>query len=631
MGMLMINNINLLALLKSLPRNSKQLIMIFIDAIAIVLILFSSFSIRLGVWYWPSDNLYWVIFGAPIISIPIFISFNLYRSIIRYIGFNSLWSIFKAVSLYSLIWGVIGFMAATEGIPRSVILINWFLGVLVFSGLRIVAKWLLSNRELEKNKNVVIYGAGSAGQQLYIALMETNDYRPVAFLDDNFEIQKQTINGVEIFPPNYLSRLLNKKDVSEVLLAMPSITRFRRKEIIDFLEPYPLLVRSLPSISELAKGSVKIADLHEIDIEDLLGRKSINADINLLSLNINSKVVLVTGAGGSIGSELCRQILFFKPKALLLFDISEYSLYLIEKELIKKRKDEIPILPILGSVTNKNRLTHIMKKYKVQTIYHAAAYKHVPMVELNNSEGVNNNILGTLFCAQVAISQNVETFVLVSTDKAVRPTNTMGSTKRFAEMILQALSIQKNETQFTIVRFGNVLGSSGSVIPLFKEQIREGGPVTITDSRMTRYFMTIPEAVELVIQAGAIGDGGDVFVLNMGEPVSIVELAKKIIHLSGLSVKDDLNPNGEIEIKYTGLRPGEKLYEELLIGDNVSETQHPMIMRAREKMINWDILNTIVDKLVIASDECDNKKIRQLLIEVVPEFNPQSEITDSIN
>jgi len=378
----------------------------------------------------------------------------------------------------------------------------------------------------------------------------------------------------------------------------------------------------------LAQGMVSISDLREVSIKDLLGRELAKANKELLSKNITNKVVAVTGAGGSIGSELCRQIIFLKPKALILYETNELVLYTIEKELSNINIPSVDIYPILGSVNNKNRLSSVFKRFDVNTIYHAAAYKHVPMVEFNNDEGVENNIFGTLNCAQVAIDAGVETFVLISTDKAVRPTNTMGATKRSAELVLQALSAKQSGTKFTMVRFGNVLGSSGSVIPLFSQQIKEGGPVTVTDKDIIRYFMTISEAVELVIQAGAMGTGGDVFVLDMGKPVRIKDLAIKMIRLSGLVLKDELHPNGDIEIEYTGLRAGEKLYEELLIGDNVSETDNLLIMRAQEDMLAWDELKPLLDGLSDAIDSCDQERLRKLLIQIVPGFKPQSEISD---
>jgi len=616
----------------SLTRRTKQLITILVDSVFLVLILLFSFSLRLGHWYWPEDaNLLLAIFSAPLIAFLIFVKFGLYRAIIRFIGFKAVWAIVQAVSIYAVIWGVIGFMIAVEGIPRSVILINWVLTLLVIGGLRLSARWLFSetyNSSNSKRKNVVIYGAGSAGRQLSTALMQSNEYSPVAFLDDESEIHGHSINGLEIVSSSNLNRLINEKNVAEILLAIPSISRVRRNEIISFLESYPVLVRSLPGVAELAQGKVKVTDLHGISIEDLLGRDAVPVKEELLSFNILDKVVMVTGAGGSIGSELCRQILLLKPKILILYELNEFALYTIDKELLDLSVMNVEVFPILGSVNNTKRLSRVFKKFGVQTIYHAAAYKHVPMVEFNNSEGVSNNIFGTLNIAKTAIDEGVKTFVLISTDKAVRPTNTMGTTKRFAEMILQALSKEQNKTRFSMVRFGNVLDSSGSVIPLFKKQIKDGGPVTVTDKDIIRYFMTIPEAVELVIQAGAMGQGGDVFVLDMGEPIRIVDLAKKMIHLSGLQVKDSTNPDGDIEIKYIGLRSGEKLYEELLIGDNVLETDNPMIMRAQEGTLDWNDLKLLLDKLEKAINSDDQKKLRELLIKAVPEFEPQCDIKD---
>ena len=631
----------------NLSRRNKKIVMLLVDAIAIIVAILAAFSMRLGSWYWPDSDLIWAVFGAPIIAIPIFVRFGLYRAIIRFIGFKALWAIVQAVALYALLWGVIGFMASFDGIPRSVVLINWLLAVMAIGGSRMIGRWILSEAESREGalecQNVVVYGAGSAGRQLSIALTQSNEYNPIAFIDDNSEMHRQSINGIEIISRNDLELLVKQKNVTEVLLAIPTMSSSRRNEIIHYLEPYPVRVRSLPSVSELAQGKVKLADLREVSVKDLLGRESVIANKDLLSLNIVNKVVMVTGAGGSIGAELCRQILFIKPKMLILFEQNEFALYNIERELSDVGMPYVEILPILGSVNNSNRLNHVMQRFAVQTIYHAAAYKHVPMVEFNNAEGVENNIFGTLNCAQVAINKGVETFVLISTDKAVRPTNTMGATKRFAEMVLQALAFnqlegQDNEsvkggveravTRFSMVRFGNVLDSSGSVVPLFKEQIKQGGPVTVTDSEILRYFMTIPEAVELVIQAGSMGQGGDVFVLDMGEPVRIVDLAKKMIRLSGLEVRDEYNPDGDIEIKFTGLRPGEKLYEELLIGDNVSDTDNPLIMRAQEKMLAWDEIRVIIDDLSKAIDSCDQEKLRQLLTKAVPEFKPQCEISD---
>ncbi len=607
------------------------------DSFLLIVIILIAFSLRIGSLYWPDDNLFWVILSAPFIAIPIFMRFHLYNTIIRFIGFKSMWMTFQAVSIYSLSWGMLAFMAASQGtasiidIPRSVIFINWVLAIVIIVGLRMTAKWALTSFSSEEpSTNVMIYGAGAAGQQLSIALLQSNEYKIVAFIDDEIENHGRSINGVKVLSPDDIQKLINKYSVMEILMAVPTLSRSRRREIINLLEPFKVLVRSLPSVSELAKGKVKIDDLREVTIKDLLGRDSILPNQSLLSLNIANKVVMVTGAGGSIGSELSRQILILHPSVLILFELSEFALYTIHREL-SIVSPSIKILPFLGSVNNKERVGQILKAFSVQTIYHAAAYKHVPMVEYNNNEGINNNIFGTLSCAEAAIENKVETFVLISTDKAVRPTSTMGTTKRFAELILQGLSNQQTETRFMMVRFGNVLGSSGSVIPLFKKQINEGGPVTVTSPKMIRYFMTIPEAVELVIQAGAMGTGGDVFVLNMGDPVSINELAKKMIRLSGLEIKDKSNPNGDIEIHYTGIRPGEKLFEELIIGKNISKTSHPMIMRAEEDEIEWTDLKLILKDLEKAIIESDFKRVRELLTIAVPDFKPQNPIQDFLH
>jgi FlaA1/EpsC-like NDP-sugar epimerase len=477
-------------------------------------------------------------------------------------------------------------------------------------------------------KRTLVYGAGDAGIQLVSALAHSSEYNPVGFIDDSKELQGNQIRGLNVYSIDSIGDVISKLKVDEVLIAMPSASRNKRLDIINALESYPVLVRMLPGVAELAEGKISIGDLRQVSIKDLLGRDVVEANEELLDKNITNKIVVVTGAGGSIGSELCRQIVFLKPKALILYEMSELALYTIEKELSNIGIPSLDIYPILGSVNNKGRLNNVFKRFRVDTIYHAAAYKHVPMVEFNNTEGVNNNIFGTLSCAQVAIDNGVETFVLISTDKAVRPTNTMGATKRSAELVLQALSAKQSGTKFTMVRFGNVLGSSGSVIPLFKQQIKDGGPVTVTDANIIRYFMTIPEAVELVVQAGAMGTGGDVFVLDMGKPIRINDLAKRMIKLSGLEVKDESNPNGDIEIQYTGLRPGEKLYEELLIGDNVSDTDNPLIMRAQEDMLAWDELEPILNDLKIAVIDCDQKKLRELLVQIVPGFKPQCEIMD---
>ena len=644
----------MLTKISNLPRLLKKLIMIFTDSILLILVLWASYSIRLEYWYFPEDDTLRLILLAPIIGIPVFAKLGLYTSVIRHIDLKALWSLVQAISLYAMLWGLVGFFAQAdfakergfnvETIPRSVIVINWLLALLVIGGLRIVARFILSknikfsmfNYEFKvkidnddnRKSRVLIYGAGEAGVELASALNNSSKLNPVGFVDDNKELQGNSVSGLKVYSINDIEDLIHKLKVDEVLIALPSASRSDRFTIIDKLERYPVKVRTLPVLTDIAQGKVKIDDLLQVSIKDLLGRKSVEPNESLLGKNITNKTVVVTGAGGSIGSELCRQITFLKPKALILFEVNELALYLIDKELTNLHTHSFNIYPILGSTTNKKRLNNLFEHFEVDTIYHAAAYKHVPMVELNNTEGINNNIFGTYNCALTAIECGVKNFVLISTDKAVRPTNTMGATKRVTELILQALSVRQNTTKFSMVRFGNVLGSSGSVIPLFKKQIIEGGPVTVTDKKIIRYFMTVTEAVELTIQAGAMSTGGDVFVLDMGKPVKIDELAEKMIRLSGLKVKDKFNPDGDIEIKYTGLRPGEKLYEELLIGDNVSDTENPLIMRAKEDMLTWDKLKILLDELHNLNDDFNHVGLRKILIKIVPDFKPQSEISD---
>ena len=615
----------MLNILINLSRIHKQLILLFVDSVIIVSALVASFSLRLGGFYLPEGELFWLVLGAPIIAIPVFVRFGLYRAIVRYIGLRALWAITQAVTLYALLWGIAVFMVSVDGMPRSVIVINWLLVISAIGGSRVLGRWLLLGSESRKNskecRNVVIYGAGSAGRQLSIALRQSAEYNPVAFIDDNPELHRQSINGIIISSRADLGTLIKKNNVTEVLLATPSLSREQRREIINYLEPYPVLVRSLPSVAELAQGKVKINDLLEINLRDLLGRDPVKPNTELLSLSISKKVVLVTGAGGSIGAELCRQIVRQKPKKLILFDISESSLYLIEQELVGLSIPGIEVYAVIGSVTDKKRMSSIFKAYGVQTVYHAAAYKHVTLVESNASQGVLNNALGTTVAAQAAASSNVETFVLISTDKAVRPTSVMGASKRIAELALQALNQEHPGTRFTMVRFGNVLDSSGSVIPLFKKQIKAGGPVTVTHIDVVRYFMTIPEAVELVIQAGAMAEGGEVFVLDMGEPIRIYDLAIKMIRLSGLVVRDKDNTEGDIEIQYTGLKPGEKLYEELLVDGSFTTTESQLIMRAEEGMINWDKLEPILDQIKEAAIDSETDKMFELIKQLVPQFN----------
>jgi UDP-N-acetylglucosamine 4,6-dehydratase len=628
----------------SLSRRTKALILISADIFFAVFALWAAFSLRLGVFYIPKGEVWYVFAIAPAIAVPIFLKLGLYRAIIRYIEIRALWTIIQACTYYALVFALILYESGIKGIPRTATPLNWLTMIALVSSSRFFARWWLgaiyislssgSKYSERRNKRpVVIYGAGNAGVQLAAALDHGHEYRPIAFIDDDPALHKQKVNGRRIYPFSSLSYLISRYDLSDVLLAIPSASRARKSEIIRLLEPYAVHVMSMPGLAEIAQGKVKVDNLQEVEIADLLGRDPVPPDESLLVANIKGKVVMVTGAGGSIGSELCRQIIHLQPTTLVLFELSEFALYEIERELHKLLEkhdlgNKVEIVSLLGSITNAKRIEKVCKTFTVQTIYHAAAYKHVPMVEKNPGEAIWNNVFGTLNTAQAALAAKIETFVLISTDKAVRPTNTMGASKRFAELILQALSQDSTYTRFMMVRFGNVLDSSGSVVPLFREQIARGGPVTVTDSRVIRYFMTIPEAAQLVIQAGAMGLGGDVFVLDMGEPIRIVDLAKRMIHLSGLEIRDESHPNGEIEINIIGLRPGEKLYEELLIGENVSETSHKRIMRAQEHVIAWSELNQLLNELRKATEIEDFEKVRTILKYAVTGFLPQCDVED---
>jgi FlaA1/EpsC-like NDP-sugar epimerase len=634
------------------PRSRKALILIGADIAFAMLALWSAFSLRWGVLFVPR-NIEWALIAiAPVLAVPIFIRLGLYRAIIRYIEMRALWTIVQAVTLYAGTFSIIYFLpfifyeSGIRNLPRTVPILNWLIMILLIGSSRFFARWWLGdtytrlsgghNFPPQPKKKVLIYGAGSGGVQLASALALGREFEPVAFIDDDPSLQKHKIHGLKIYPFSSLNYLIDRYEVASVLLAIPSAKRSHQSELIRKLEPYAVHVMSMPGLSEIAEGRITFDSLREVGIEDLLGRDPVTPNPDLLHANITGKTVMVTGAGGSIGAELCRQIAALRPSALVLFESSEYALYAIERELQRLSPhtgtgEKTPIYAILGSVTDAPRLVKVCETFRVQTIYHAAAYKHVPIVEHNPVAAIRNNVFGTLHAAEAAVRAQVETFVLISTDKAVRPTNTMGATKRFAELILQAFSALpslRQSTRFTMVRFGNVLGSSGSVVPLFKDQIKRGGPVTVTDPNIIRYFMTIPEAAQLVIQAGAMGGGGDVFVLDMGEPVRILDLAKRMIHLSGLEIKDQAHPDGEIEICFTGLRPGEKLYEELLIGDNVTETEHPRIMRAEEHVIAWDELSGRLARLEKAAERDDPGQIREILLGTVSGFAPQCGIED---
>lgn len=621
-------------------RQSKKKIFVAFDLIVLPICCWLSYALRYGDWtannfiHWPAYLL------APVIAIPVFIKLGLYRAIIRYIGYRAQWTVVKAVTLSLLLWSLATYLLALEqSTPRSVVFIFWIVAVLVIGGSRMVARWIIlhqfpggEQKARHDSERVLIYGAGSAGRQLATALYHSNEFLAIAYVDDDTALRGMDINGVPVYCPSDIGFLVERFDIDSVLLAIPSISRMKRKAIVDSLSEFNLRVLTLPSLSDIAGGKVSMSDVREVDIADLLGREEVQSDKALLDACILNQVVLVTGAGGSIGSELCRQVLKQGPRCLILFEQSEFALYSIERELSKLSDGSISIVPILGSVLDLPHLIRVMKQYAVDTVYHAAAYKHVPLVESNVITGVRNNLMGTWNTAEAAIQCQVKHFVLISTDKAVRPTNVMGASKRLAELVLQALSKreQGGTIRFAMVRFGNVLGSSGSVIPLFRQQISEGGPVTVTHPEITRYFMTIPEASSLVIQAGSMGASGDVFVLDMGEPVKIKTLAKQMINLTGLSVRDAEQPDGDIEIVYTGLRDGEKLYEELLIGDHVQQTAHPMIMRAEEVMLDWGELKPVIDEMREALDSFDYDAVRRLLLCTVNGYNPQHAIKDSM-
>lgn len=638
-----------------LPTSVKRLLQFAADIFIIWLALWLSFVVRLGadIIINPFGDYFELFIATPIFVIPSLIYFKLYKTVNRYFDNEAIIAIFKAISLSSLLlvlaiyWYQPDFL-----VPRSIVFIFWWVSIVLLVGFRLLVRhYLLRGWNLpfarKRNKpaiKVAIYGAGAAGNQLATTLRMGKNMQPVAFVDDDVHLYGRSISGLKVYGPEQIEKMIIKTSAEEILLAIPSVSRARRREILSLLEQYPLRVRSIPGFMDLASGRVKVDDIQEIDIVDVLGRDIVPPNEKLFEHCINNKTVLVTGAGGSIGTELCRQITTVGVKTLLLFDHSEFNLYSIHLELlryIEQKQLNITLIPILGSVRNTDLLLKVMDSWQVETIYHAAAYKHVPMVEQNISEGILNNVIGTLNVAQVAILTKVKNFVLVSTDKAVRPTNVMGATKRLAEMTLQALSREfkpilfglgkeatSQQTCFTMVRFGNVLGSSGSVIPLFRKQIKEGGPITVTHPEVTRYFMTIPEAAQLVIQAGSMGEGGDVFVLDMGSPVKIIDLAEKMVHLSGLTVVKEDNPDGDISIQFTGLRPGEKLYEELLIGENVIGTDHPMIMCANEEYLSWEEMKNCLKDILLALEQEDYEALQALLMRTVSGYHMDGDLVD---
>nr|WP_027469004.1 nucleoside-diphosphate sugar epimerase/dehydratase [Deefgea rivuli] len=621
----------------ALPRTTKSLLILALDFILLPLALWAAIALRLDDWSYPVHFSWWVFLLPSFIATPIFIRFGLYRAVIRYIEDKAVLTIATAVSL-----ALLGFIAAIQlfqisGIPRGSLVIFWLLAMAIIIASRFGARSILRKlAPLSKiRKTVLIYGAGSAGRQLAVALRTGQEYEPVGYVDDSAQQQGLQIGGLKVISNSQMLQWIELKKVDQVLLAIPSAPRSRQIDIVNQLEPLAVEVRILPGMAELVSGEVRLADAREVGVDELLGREPVPPNQELLARNIKGKSVMVTGAGGSIGSELCRQIVKNQPTHLVLYELSEFALYSIEQELsqfIREHALSIELHPVLGSVQNGLRLSAIMQRYGVQTVYHAAAYKHVPLVEYNITEGILNNAFGTRAAAAAAIDAGVEFFVLISTDKAVRPTNIMGASKRMAELALQAYALDPSvKTRFSMVRFGNVLGSSGSVVPLFRKQIAEGGPVKVTHPEINRFFMTIPEASQLVIQAGAMGGNGEVFVLDMGQPVRIVDLARRMIHLSGYTLRDDTNPNGDIAIVYSGLRPGEKLYEELLIGDNVSGTEHPRIMKANEQCLTLDELEQMIADLSIACVNNDSKYVIEVLQRCVAGFKPDHDVRDHLH
>ncbi|ELL9332076.1 polysaccharide biosynthesis protein [Vibrio fluvialis] len=621
----------------NLPRVNKRIISVLVDVFFIVFSFYSAYWVRVGnVEAIHSETIPYLLSTVIVVTILCFTRLGLYRAILRYLTFHAL-AVVSVGTLISTASVAIAAFYFNAPVPRSLPIIYGTFLCLLCGGSRLIVRVLVSGINGKGRKVVLIYGAGSAGRQLAIALRNSENYKVAGFIDNDKTLENTVIMGMQVHDISRAAYLVEKYGVTQVLLAVPSASRARRKKILESLMELSAEVLTVPDMKDIVEGKASIDQLKDVAIEDLLGRDPVTPQQSLMEANILSKVVMVTGAGGSIGSELCRQIVRYKPKALVLFELSEFGLYQIDRELNQLIQDEglsVEVIPLLGSVQRINRLMVTMKSFNVQTVYHAAAYKHVPLVEYNVVEGVRNNVFGTYYTAQAAIEAGVESFVLISTDKAVRPTNVMGTTKRMAELGLQALAEQEKSkskgTRFCMVRFGNVLGSSGSVVPLFKRQIEAGGPITVTHPDIIRYFMTIPEAAQLVIQAGAMGKGGDVFVLDMGDPVRITDLAVNLIQLSGLEVKDEEHPYGDIAIEFTGLRPGEKLYEELLIGDNVEETAHERIMTAKERYLTLVEFEKHLNDLDKACHEFNHERIRELLLEAPTDFNPTDGIGDLV-
>ena len=627
--------------LEELPRFYKSAILLLNDLLLIPFTLYLSCYLIAG-GYNLSNSIPWSVYlSLPVVTSIIFLKFGMYRAIVRYLGLKTLWTIGAAASV-STIWLFISAkLFYADAVPLRVYAIFWLLSILCLGGSRFVARQIFSSLAMIRlvddqsctRKKIAIYGAGSTGVRLARYISSASEFIHTIYFDDDKKLFGREIDGVEVFPSSELKRLCKERTIDEVFLAIPNADKSKRKKVLEALLECGVRVKTVPGFAGIVSGDVRVEELREISVDDILGRDTVSPRKELLNGCIEGKTVMVTGAGGSIGSELCRQIVMLGPKKLVLFELSEFALYKVESELkammVKEYSIEIEIIALLGSVQHKKRLAQVMLAYDVQTVYHAAAYKHVPIVEHNPIEGVRNNIFGTLNAVLAAEEADVETFVLVSTDKAVRPKNVMGATKRFAELVLQGISHNETKTKFCMVRFGNVLNSSGSVVPLFKKQIENKESLTVTHPEVIRYFMTIPEAAQLVLQAGYIAKGGDVCVLDMGEPVKIIDLARKMIALSGLKEKTD-SSDGDIEIKIVGLRPGEKLYEELLIGDNVSGTEHPLIMRAEELSIPWPKLQDIINDLDNCCHESDVKGVRDILLDVVSGYEPQCDIQDKV-
>jgi FlaA1/EpsC-like NDP-sugar epimerase len=619
--------------LAHLPRSNKRLLMLAADVVGIPFVLWVALTLRLGTVHHPFEGTEWIYVATLLASIPVFIRMGLYRAVIRFLGHKAVLAVITGVTASVILLFIVASLWPHRSIPIAAFPIYWAFALIYVGGSRFLVRGLLNFRWSGVTQRVVIYGAGGAGVQLATGLVRSGRYQPVAFIDDNATLHGSTINGLEVFPLRALGELIKNEGVAAVLLALPTQSRRRRQEILKTIEPFNLLVQTVPDYGDILAGHARVEDVRDVDAGDLLGRDPVPPNTRLLGACIHGKVVMVTGAGGSIGSELCRQIIRLEPAQLLLFEMSELALYNIDRELrllIETEGLSVEVIALLGDAHHKQRLREILQSYGVQTIYHAAAYKHVPIVEQNVVEGIYNNVFSTWHSAEAALECRVETFVLISTDKAVNPTNVMGATKRFAEIVLQGLQERAPHTLFCMVRFGNVLESSGSVVPLFREQIRRGGPITVTHKDVIRYFMTIPEAAQLVLQAGSMGKGGDVFVLDMGKPVRIADLARRMISLMGLTIREEDSPDGDVEIVYTGLRPAEKLFEELLIGNNVTGTEHSMIMRAIEHHLPWPHVQQVLDDLSVALNKFDCERARQLLMQTVAEYRPMQDIQDLV-